>query len=160
MCRSQVPKLKSPRLLRKVTPYRKKVGKMCVVLQHDLGKGDAALSPCTPSRIGSSRASNPFQSQQTVSPVNHSRETSLSLHPSIRGLSCRPEPTRRTWRIASPPAPTHAQPNARLTSDQGSVPTSPDTPMTISSRPMKGAFALPFLGTIPPTNERSSSSEP
>jgi len=30
----------------------------------------------------------PVPSQRTVSPVNHSQETSLSLHPSIKGRSC------------------------------------------------------------------------
>src|SRR3546814_83844 len=70
--------------------------------------------PLHPPGRGSSRALNPFQSHQTVSPVNHSRETSLSLHPS-------------TWRAFLPPRP-----------------------QTISWRPViKGAFALPFLGTIP-----------
>lgn len=54
--------------------------------------------------------SSPLQSQQTVSPVKHSRETSLSLHPSIKGAIAPPlNPTRRTWRRASPPAPNHAR---------------------------------------------------
>ena len=123
---------------------------------------------------------DPIQSQQNVSPFNHSRETSLSLHPStwraflpprplttplrplhgdqgrehsrcpslepshrpmslrapwnpdqpcadwmppscrrwitLGGLSPPPNPARRTWRLASPPTPNHAQSTARLIS--------------------------------------------
>lgn len=105
-----------------------------------LARGPAARPRCIPPAAGSSRALSPFQSQKTVSPVNHSRETSLSLHPSIlsgrSGAYRRPlNPTRRTWRYASPPAPHHAQPTGRLIPDQGSVPATPDAPMTISWRP-------------------------
>ena len=57
-----------------------------------LGKGARCALPLHPSGYGSSRVLNPFQSQQTVSPVKHSRETSLSLHPSI--------PSGRSWTIA------------------------------------------------------------
>lgn len=45
---------------------------MCCITAH-LGKGDAALSRCIPLARGSVRALNPFQSHQTVSPVNHSQ---------------------------------------------------------------------------------------
>lgn len=46
-------------------------------------QGDAALSR-GPSRRGSSRVSNPFQSHPIrIAGLTHSRETSLSLHPSI-----------------------------------------------------------------------------
>ena len=48
-----------------------------------LGKGARCALPLHPSGHGSFRVLNPFQSQKTVSPINHSRETSLSLHPSI-----------------------------------------------------------------------------
>lgn len=50
-------------------------------------QGDRCAPPLHPPSCGSFRALNPFQSQKTVSPVKHSRETSLSLHPSIKGLS-------------------------------------------------------------------------
>src|SRR5690606_21098984 len=39
-----------------------------------------------------------------------------------------PEPTRRTWRIASPPAPYHAPATTRSTGNRGSVPAAPNTP--------------------------------
>ena len=110
---------------------------MCCTTTH-LGKGARCAPPLHPPGRGSFRALNPFQSQKIVSPINHSRETSLSLHPSI--LSGRsvaiapPEPTRRAWRRASPPAPNHARTSGRPITNQGSVPAPTDTPMTISWR--------------------------
>ncbi len=46
---------------------------MCVVGPHNLGKGDACALPVHPSRIGSSMALSPFQSQQNVSLFNNSQ---------------------------------------------------------------------------------------
>jgi len=73
--------------------------KMCGVVHRYLGKGARCALPLHPSGYGSSMVSNPLQSQQTVSPVKHSRETSLSLHPSI--------PSGRSGAIA--PLETHSQ---------------------------------------------------
>lgn len=73
----------------------------------------------------------------------------------IRGLPRHPEPTRRTRRHASPPAPHHAQAAARLTGNQGTVPAAPDTPMTISWRPGKELSRCPCPGPIPSTGEPS-----
>ena len=87
-------------------------------------QGDRCAPPLHPPGRGSVRALNPCRSQQTVSPVNHSRETSLSLHPSIpsggSGAIAPPEPTRTVWSL---------HPQSRVRSS------SPDTPMTISWRP-------------------------
>lgn len=87
-------------------------------------QGDCCAPPLHPPGRGSVRALNPCLSQQTVSPVNHSRETSLSLHPSLpsgrSGAIAPPEPTLTVW-------PLHPQSRARSCS--------PDTPMTISWRP-------------------------
>ena len=55
-------------------------------------QGAYCVPPLHPPGRGSVRGSTPCQSQQNVSPFNHSRETSLSLHPS-------------TWRAFLPPRP-------------------------------------------------------
>lgn len=121
-------------------------------------QGDRCAPPLHPPGHGSVRALNPCRSQETVSPVNHSRETSLSLHPSIPsgrlGAIAPPEPTRIVW-------PKHHQ--------SGECSCSPRYPHdhfmetnpsrigyrhfmeTTSSRPRRGACVLPFLGTIPST---------
>ena len=87
-------------------------------------QGDRCAPPLHPPGRGSVRALNPCLSQQTVSPVNHSRETSLSLHPSIpsgrSGAIAPREPARTVW-------PMHRQSGERSCS--------PDTPMTTSWRP-------------------------
>ena len=116
-------------LLRGLFRY-KTYRKMCVVLQHILAREPAARSRCIPPAVGSSRVSNPFHS--------HMGDFALP-NPSIlsgrpKGLSRPLEPTRRPWRRPSPPAPNHGQSNARLITDQGSVPATPDTPMRTSSR--------------------------
>ena len=72
--------------------------KMCVVVPHILARGPAARPRCIPPAIGSLRALNPFLSQETVSPVNHSRETSLSLHPSTWRAFLPPRPLTISWR--------------------------------------------------------------
>lgn len=87
-------------------------------------QGDRCAPPLHPPGRGSVRALNPCRSQQTVSPVNHSRETSLSLHPSIP--SGGPEAIAPLNPLA---------PSGRCTTNPGSVPATPDTPMTISWRP-------------------------
>jgi hypothetical protein len=65
--------------------------KMCVVLQHHLGKGPRCAAPLHPPGHGPDQGIEPIPRQQTVSPVNHSQvpETSLSTctGPWIRGLS-------------------------------------------------------------------------
>ena len=58
---------------------------MCGVLHRNLGKGARCALPLHPSGLGSSTGIEPIQSHQNVSPFHHSRETSLSLHPSIKG---------------------------------------------------------------------------
>ena len=95
-----------------------------------LARWPAARPRCIPPAGGSFRALNPFQSQQTVSPVKHSRETSLSLHPSINGLS----------RPLKPLAP-----YGRCITNQGSVPATPNAPMTISWRPGREHSRYPSL---------------
>ncbi len=95
-----------------------------------LARWPAARPRCIPPAGGSFRALNPLQSQQTVSPVKHSRETSLSLHPSIKGLS----------RPLKPLAPC-----GRCITNQGSVPATPNTPMTISWRPGREHSCYPSL---------------
>ena len=68
----------------------------------------------------------PIQSHQNVSPFHHSRETSLSLHPSIlSGRSGAIAPLETHSSGLWPPTP----------ANQGSVPAPTDTPMTISWRP-------------------------
>ena len=77
---------------------------MCVVLQHDLGKGDAALSRCIPLGCGALRGIEPLPAplkRFAVSSLargafllllhpHEQRETSLSLvqslRPTLRGL--------------------------------------------------------------------------
>ena len=113
----------------------------------------ASLSPW---RMSRHRA---FMRHSIVSPIDHSREISLSLHPSIRGLSRRPEPTRRTWRYTSPPAPNQAQSTARLNPDHGSVPAPTDTPITISWRPGRELSRYPCPGPIQSTNEPPNPAE-
>ena len=63
-----------------------------------LGKGARCALPLHPSGCGSSRALNPFQSHQIVSPINHSRETSLSQHPSTWRAFLPPRPQTISWR--------------------------------------------------------------
>ena len=72
---------------------------MSAVIQPLLARGPAARPRCIPPAHGSSRASSPFQSHQTVSPVHHSRETSLSLHPSTQGAFLPPRPLTNPMRI-------------------------------------------------------------
>lgn len=124
---------------------------MCCTTTH-LGKGARCAPPLHPPGRGSSRALNPFQSQQIVSPINHSRETSLSLHPSIlsgrSGAIAPHESTRRAWRRASPPAPNHARTSGRPITNQGSVPAPTDTPMTISWRRLHRDHEGSFRATL------------
>lgn len=76
---------------------------MCVVVQRYLGKGDAALSPCTPQAMAFllHRASS---GHKTVSPVKHSRGAfGAPLHPIDQGGYRTPlKPTRRRLAAASP----------------------------------------------------------
>lgn len=60
--------------------HRIAVRKLCVVVQHHLGKGTRCAFPLHPSGLGSCRGLTPFQSQRNVSPFHHSQglETSLS----------------------------------------------------------------------------------
>ncbi len=68
--------------------------KMSPVVQGPLGKETRCAPPLHPPGHGSSWALNPFQSQQTESPVNHSQdlETSLSTctEPWIKGRIAAP----------------------------------------------------------------------
>lgn len=76
--------------------------KMCAVIQHHPGKGGPLrASRCIPPDLWHDPGIEPAPCQQTVSPVNHSRETSLSVHPS-------------TWRAFLPhdPRPHEDQPLA------------------------------------------------
>ncbi len=116
---------------------------MCFVVQNHLGKGARGAPPLHPPGRGSVRGSTPCQSQQNVSPFNHSRETSLSLHPSILSGGSG----------AIVPLETHSHRLAVASPIRGAflLPRYPHDHFmeTTSSRPQKGAFALPFLGTIP-----------
>lgn len=61
-----------------------------------------------------------------------------------------PEPTRRTWRRASPPAPNHAQTAGRSITNQRSILRFPRHPHDHFMETRKGAFhCCPYLGTIP-----------
>lgn len=66
-----------------------------------------------------------------------------ALNP-IRGLSRRPEPTRRTWRIASPPAPHHARASCPLDRESGKRSCSPRYPHDHFMDTRQGAFVLPL----------------
>ena len=70
---------------------------MCCTTTH-LGKGARCAPPLHPPGGGSSTVLNPFQSQKIVSPINHSRETSLSLHPSTWWAFLPPRPQTTSWR--------------------------------------------------------------
>ena len=119
---------------------------MCGSTTPILAREPAARSRCIPPAAGSSRALNPFQSQETVSPVKHSWETSALPTPSIKGLS----------RPLKPLAP-----SGRCITNQGSVPATPDTPMTISWRRLhrdhgrEHFIAALAFGTIPSPKGRS-----
>lgn len=126
---------------------------MCGVLHRNLGKGARCALPLHPSGPGSSKGIEPIQSHQNVSPFHHSQETSLSLHPSIKGAIAPPlKSTRRTWRSASPSAPNHARTAGRSITNQGSLRAPTDTPMRISSRPLHGD--QPSADWMPPTCRR------
>ena len=134
---------------------------MCFVVQNHLGKGARCAPPLHPPGRGSVRGSTPSQSQQNVSPFNHSRETSLSLHPSILSggsgaiapletlsqgletcLSTCTEPCTNVW-------PSDHQSRERSCS--------PDTPMRTSSRPLHGDD---FIETKGREHSRCPSLEP
>ncbi len=91
---------------------------MCAVIQHILARGPAARPRCIPPALAPSGLTYPpkpsaaaeaqFQSQQTVSPVNHSqtfgrlhhRSGSLQAAPTPhgRGRSCPAGPQTNSWR--------------------------------------------------------------
>jgi len=104
-------------------------------------QGARCALPLHPSGCGSVMALSHFGASRTYrrsitrgrlrSPCTHRSKTLRGLKepdqpcaywmpPSCRrwiapgGLSPPPNPARQTWRIASPPTPNHAQPNARL----------------------------------------------
>ena len=58
----------------------------------------AARFPLHPFRRWLFQGIEPLQNQQTVSPVKHSRETSLSLHPSTWRAFLPPRPQTTPWR--------------------------------------------------------------
>lgn len=108
---------------------------MCVVVQHPLGKGAAAHPRCIPQPWLLQGIEPIAEPAERIAVPSLAGDFALPA-PIDQGAYRRPcNPTRRTWRYASPPAPHHAQPAARLTGNQGSVPAAPDTPMTISWRP-------------------------
>ena len=95
---------------------------MCFVIQNILARWPAARPRCIPPACGFGLAlSHP--KPKTYRRFTTRKETSLSLHPSIKGRSCPCEILTISWR--------------RLHRDR-----------------KKGAFALPFLGTIPSTKGR------
>jgi len=57
--------------------------KMCVVLPHILARGPLR-APVQPPACGSDKASSLFRTKIRIAGSTHSRETSLSLHPSIK----------------------------------------------------------------------------
>lgn len=122
------------------------VRKMCVVLQHNLGKGTCWPRPrCIPSGYWCSRGIEPLSHQQNVSPFYHSQEepsrsscTSIDQGdfappwtPRSKGRRWLPplnSPSTRAWRFASPPGPNHAQTSGRLIASWGCVPAGDNTP--------------------------------
>ena len=133
--------------------------KMCVVVQHYLGKGDPLRAPvASPPACGWSQGIKPVsQPAERFAAQPRARRLRSPCTHDQRGYRAPLKPTRRTWRRPSPPAPNHRQPADRLISDQGSVPAAPDTPMTTSwrrlSRDQEGSMSwLPFLETFPSTN--------
>jgi len=63
-----------------------------------LGKGTRCAPPLHPPGRWLPQGIEPIPSQKTVSPVNHSRETSLSLHPSTWRAFLPPRPLTMSWR--------------------------------------------------------------
>lgn len=119
-------------------------------------QGGSLRAPVASPRPWLCQGSDPIQSQQNVSPFNHSRETSLSLHPSILSggsgaiaplethsqgletcLSTCTEPCTNVW--PSDHQPAFAEAKLRLRAGRsGERSCSPDTPMRTSSRPLHG----------------------
>ena len=129
---------------------------MCVVVQHILARRPAARPRCIPPAIGSSRALNPFQSQQNVSTFNHSKGLgALPLHPS-------PEPCTKRWpfdhqsgELSSSLRYPHDHFMEMISSRAKGV------PALVQSVTRKGAFhSCPCLGTIPSTKGRFAAPGP
>ncbi len=101
---------------------------------------------CIPPASDSDQGRSPSQSHAERIPVQsvarRLRSPLQAIDPfrKTTGLSRPLEPTRWTWRRASPPTPNHAQTAARLTTNQGSLRAPTDSPMTISSRPGREHF--------------------
>lgn len=96
-----------------------------------MARGPAARPRCIPPAHGSSRASSPFRSQQTVSPVDHSQ-----------GHFALPAPIDSEG-VPAPETPDHFMETNRPPFGYRHF------METTSSRPGKGAFALPFPWTHP-----------
>jgi len=117
--------------------------KMCVVLQHILARGPLRAPVASPSPWL-------FQGIEPVpEPADRIAGQSLAGDfalpaPIDHGAIAPPEPTRRTWRYASPPAPHHARTSGRPITNQGSVPAAPDTPWPLHGddfiETMEGSF--------------------
>ena len=124
-------------------------------------QGGSLRAPVASPRPWLCQGIEPIQSQKNVSPFNHSRETSLSLHPSILSggsgaiapletlsqgletcLSTCTEPCTSVW-------PSDHQSGERSCS--------PDTPMRTSSRPLHGDD---FIETKGREHSRCPSLEP
>jgi hypothetical protein len=118
------------------------IRKMCFVVQNILARWPAARPRCIPPACGSRQGIEPSRAKERIAVQSLAGDFALPAPIDLAGAPLKP--TRTVW-------PLHHQSGARSCS--------PDTPMTTSWRRLhrdrrKGAFALPFLGTIPSTKGR------
>lgn len=110
--------------------------KMCVVLPHILARGPLR-APVQPPAGGSFCAWSPSRTKNRIAGSIHSRETSLSLRPSIKRAIAPPlkSHSQGPWRHSSPsPAPRTMQNVWSFDPHSGEPSCSPEHPMTIPSR--------------------------
>ena len=138
-------------------PIRKSERKLFNVLHINTLAGETlTLSPCTPHALALSGDRPHSRAKQTVSPVKHSRETSLSLHPSI--LSGRPWGFRAPWNPLAPFGRLHHQSGEnsdlpRCPHRLGSI-LRPQDPRPFHGDQERSISLWPFLGTFPSTKGR------
>lgn len=124
--------------------------KMCFVVQNHLGKGTRCAPPLHPPGRGSFRALSPFQSHQTVSPVNHSRGR-LRSPCTLRsgGYRAALNPLAGPGELPLHPAPHHAQASCPLDRQSRERSCCPRYPHDHFMETRKGAFALPLPWSHP-----------
>lgn len=82
--------------------------KLCVVVPHSLAREARCAPPVASLPAWRTIGIEPWCAIQTYRRLIPRRKTSLSLHPSTKGRFAAPlDPTRRAWRLTSPPAPNH-----------------------------------------------------